>query len=109
MKILSKKIVYACLLAAGVITVLSPFWLAAVFGDGTIVDNNYVAIPLMILGLLILVIANVFAAKAFRCASCMNPYIVHQGGRSGTVAVGLSGILRILRLKRCPHCNEELK
>ena len=108
MSLLLKKILYFGLLWGGCLAVLSPIVIAMTGRDESATHNSGISYPLFAVGLVMIISAIVFACKTFRCTACNNHYIIFQGGKNGTYAGGLTGMVRILRLRKCPTCGEDL-
>ena len=108
MNFILRKVIYGFLLLGGTLIALTPFLIAAISGDESIVKNDSIVFPMFLSGLAMVIASSVFSKRAFRCPSCGNRMTTHGGGTAGTYAGGLLGTFRILRLKNCPICGIEL-
>ena len=108
MNFILKKAIYGFLLLGGTLISLTPFLIAVVTGDESIVKNDALVFPMFLSGLAMVIVSSVFSKRAFRCLSCGNRMTTRDGGTAGTYAGGLLGTFRILKLKKCPICGIEL-
>ena len=87
---------------------MTPILIEIIVGDREVVSRNRILIVFFIAGIIIIIVTNIIAVLKFRCTSCKQQYLVHEGGKRGN-AGGLAVTIRLMKLKRCPNCDALLE